>query len=721
MASREVKVAILGDVDSFNRAMKSGSDEADAFAKKLDEHGKNLQKFGAALTIGVTVPIVAAFRAGIQEMEQSQAVAAQTTAVIASTGSAAHVTAGQVDALATSLLHKSGVDDEVIKSGENLLLTFTNIRNETGKGNDIFTQATKLALDLSVAWGEDMHSAAIQLGKALQDPITGVTSLRRVGVQLSDQQQQTIKDFVAVGDIMSAQKVILQELQKEVGGSAEAYGKTLAGSIARAKEEFNNAAAAVIGGIAPALETLAHIVETVSKFFENLPGPVKAVVGVLAVLAAGVGPVLVLIGSLLRAFDTIAEHSTTAAVGLQKVGGAVQGALPLLASFGAIFAAGAIISSYTGKLYDLATAVTNLGRTSGDAQVKLFALSTAQVALDHNTSLAAASMQVFEATARSNVGTAQTLIDNLKAAGVNTDAFEKALRKEQAAQEQANHNSQIASQLLGEQAGATDDATTAANTFYDATLALANAQLGLEGATLNVEAAMNTYFESVSKTTDASLESRQAHVQLEGAINAVQAQALQGYEAQVKLAGGTETAYGKAQAQIVALQSLAQQFPPLQGLIDTHIYLLSQIPPEKNTHATFNADWSAAEAWRDFLVNQIPRSVNTAVSAVGDNPFFRQHGGPIPGGPSQAVPVIAHGGEYVLSADVVSKIKAGRPSRGANVGGGSPWEGDGGSDGGTPIVIEITTTLDGAVIAKNTTSHMSRPGGPQIPPRAIAN
>jgi hypothetical protein len=53
------------------------------------------------------------------------------------------VTAKQVDQLANSMMMKTGIDDEAIKSGENMLLTFTNIRNEVGKGNDIFNQTTK--------------------------------------------------------------------------------------------------------------------------------------------------------------------------------------------------------------------------------------------------------------------------------------------------------------------------------------------------------------------------------------------------------------------------------------------------------------------------------------------------------------------------------------------------------------------------------------------------
>ena len=109
---------------------------------------------------------------------------AQTNAVLKSTGGAANVTAKEVSSLAESLMQKSGVDDEAIASGENLLLTFTNIRNEAGKGNDIFNQATGVMLDMSVALGQDMKTSAIQVGKALNDPIKGMTALQRVGVSL---------------------------------------------------------------------------------------------------------------------------------------------------------------------------------------------------------------------------------------------------------------------------------------------------------------------------------------------------------------------------------------------------------------------------------------------------------------------------------------------------------------------------------------------------------
>ena len=60
----------------------------------------------------------------------------------------ANVTEKQVRELSESLEDLSTVDDKVIQQGANLLLTFKNIRNEVGEGNDVFNQAVDAANNL---------------------------------------------------------------------------------------------------------------------------------------------------------------------------------------------------------------------------------------------------------------------------------------------------------------------------------------------------------------------------------------------------------------------------------------------------------------------------------------------------------------------------------------------------------------------------------------------
>jgi len=190
---------------------------------------------------------------GIEELRASQRVSAQTAAVLKSTGGAANVTAKQIESLSSALEKKSMLDDEAIQSGGNLLLTFTKIRNEAGKGNDIFNQTVQAMVDVSTAMGIDANTAAIQLGKALQDPIRGVGQLRRVGVSFTEAQRDQIKALVESGKTMEAQKMILRELEIQFGGSALAASKTLDGSLAILRNTFNNIAGDLVAKFLPSL------------------------------------------------------------------------------------------------------------------------------------------------------------------------------------------------------------------------------------------------------------------------------------------------------------------------------------------------------------------------------------------------------------------------------------------------------------------------------------
>ena len=230
-----------------------------------------LRTFGkvAALAAGAAGigAMVQTLRIGTAEFMEQQKVAAQTGAVLKSTGGIANVTAKQIGSLSTALMKKSGVDDEAIASGQNLLLTFTKIRNETGKGNDIFNQATVAMLDLSVAMGKDLNSSAILVGKALNDPVRGATALSRAGVQLTKGQRDQIEAFVESGRVLDAQKIILRELTTQFGGSAEAAGKTLPGQLNILKQTFNNLAGELAATFLPGIATAAtKLVEFLNRF-----------------------------------------------------------------------------------------------------------------------------------------------------------------------------------------------------------------------------------------------------------------------------------------------------------------------------------------------------------------------------------------------------------------------------------------------------------------------
>jgi hypothetical protein len=199
----------------------------------------------------------------VRSLERIERINAQTTSVIKSTGGAAKVTAQNVFDLTGNLENLTATEAESIQQGANLLLTFTNIKNGVGANNQIFDQAvgamTDMARALDTTGGAniDTSKTAIQLGKALNDPIKGVTALQRVGVSFTETQKDQIRGFVEAGDVMSAQRIILAELTKEFGGAGEAFARTTAGKIELAKHALGTFGETITGFVLPALGNLA--------------------------------------------------------------------------------------------------------------------------------------------------------------------------------------------------------------------------------------------------------------------------------------------------------------------------------------------------------------------------------------------------------------------------------------------------------------------------------
>jgi len=272
--ARKLEVVITGDTKGLNRAFSDARGSAGGFGKAMK--GVGVAALGAAGAIGGG--LLATLKVGFGEISEAQTVAAQTAAVLKSTGGAANVTAAGMSKLTSSLSAMSAVDDEAIQSGANLLLTFTNLKNGVAAGDRVFDQATATLVDMSRALNQDVSASAIQLGKALNDPIAGISSLSRVGVTFTADQKKMIKGMVEAGDMMGAQKTILAELNKEFGGSAEAFGKTLPGELAKARNSFDEMAANLTTKLLP---TLNGVLKWVNGHWPEIEAVFDAVFGAI--------------------------------------------------------------------------------------------------------------------------------------------------------------------------------------------------------------------------------------------------------------------------------------------------------------------------------------------------------------------------------------------------------------------------------------------------------
>jgi hypothetical protein len=242
-------------ISSMDEAAKKTSGTAKLMSNTFDELGGvigGVGKVAGGVALAGIGALAAGLGASIKAASDMEGTYAQLDAVLKSTAGAAGVTRKSVIDLSTQLSKSTRFTKQQTIETENLLLTFTKIGQET------FPDATRTVLDMATAMGGDTKSAAIQLGKALNDPIKGVSALAEVGVTFTDAQKAMIKSMVEAGDVAGAQKIILSELKTEFGGSAEAAGKTFAGSLDILKNNLMGIAESIGTALMPLLTTVAQ-------------------------------------------------------------------------------------------------------------------------------------------------------------------------------------------------------------------------------------------------------------------------------------------------------------------------------------------------------------------------------------------------------------------------------------------------------------------------------
>ena len=194
---------------------------------------------------------------------------------------------------ATNLQATSGVSDETIKQGQALILTFSNVAKTAGEQGGMFDRATAAAVDLSAAGFGSVESASKGLGKALQDPIKGITALGKQGVTFTAAEKEKIAALVESGQILKAQTIVMKAVETQVGGTAAAT-MTAGDRMRVAFDEFQETVGkAVLPGlekvqlfiaekVVPALETFVNYIRTnVFPIAVQVFGTMKdAVVGV---------------------------------------------------------------------------------------------------------------------------------------------------------------------------------------------------------------------------------------------------------------------------------------------------------------------------------------------------------------------------------------------------------------------------------------------------------
>jgi hypothetical protein len=245
----------------------------DSGIKKAKSSFGGLNKTLGAVGLGLGLGQIANYATNaVKGFEQAQIASSKLANVMQSMG--VGMATERVDAYAESLQELTAVDADVIKAAQTKLATFANLNKTINKSGGAFDRATVAALDLAAAGFGSAESNAVQLGKALNDPVKGLTALTRSGITFTAKEKDKIKQLVATNKTLEAQDLILQAIEKQVGGTAEAGASV----FDRMKLSMDSVSDELGGILLPYMKDFADflmkdVVPNVKSFLQDVSNP----------------------------------------------------------------------------------------------------------------------------------------------------------------------------------------------------------------------------------------------------------------------------------------------------------------------------------------------------------------------------------------------------------------------------------------------------------------
>jgi len=324
-----LRVVLGADTAAFESGLSGAQKTLKRFSRDMAKLGQQISGIGQNLTLGLTVPIAAFGVASVKAAQQSADAFAQVETALKSMGGASGKTAEELQASAKALQNMAAIDDdEILRNVTANLLTFGKV------SGPVFDRAQVAIVDLATRMKMELQPATLLVGKALNDPIKGLTAMGRAGIQFTETQKALIKSMVAAGNQAGAQSIILGELERQFGGSAKAAADV--NPYAKLKIALGELSETIGAKLIPIVQPMVEGLTRLLTSFDKLSPAAQQFAVVGAIVAAAIGPLLMVVGSLLGAVSTIAAFMAGPAAA--AFGAFLLPLLPIIAGVAALVA-----------------------------------------------------------------------------------------------------------------------------------------------------------------------------------------------------------------------------------------------------------------------------------------------------------------------------------------------------------------------------------------------
>lgn len=212
-----IKTKITLDTKNYEAGIKNAESATQKFSSSLSGVTKLLKSTFALAGISVGTKAIVNFgKEAVKSAESANKTLNILNNTLKVTGASAWTTSEELVKMSEEIAYSTNYTVGEIQDMQSVLLGFKNITGDT------FREASDAITDMATVMGMDLKSAVQTVGKALDDPIKGLDSLRRQGFAFTDEQKEELKQLVENGEQLKAQKIILDELNTTYGGAAKA-------------------------------------------------------------------------------------------------------------------------------------------------------------------------------------------------------------------------------------------------------------------------------------------------------------------------------------------------------------------------------------------------------------------------------------------------------------------------------------------------------------------
>jgi len=249
-----------------------------AMQARLRKLGATFARVGRRMTAMVTLPILAGAALAIKAYMGQEDAENSLAAALQNRGAAVAKLMPQFKAFA-ALMQKQTI------FGDELVISQMAYAANLGVTTDELEGATKAAIGLAAKYRIDLQTAMMLVGRAA---LGQTQMLTRYGIVLEESlsPQEKFNALLVIG----AKSFKL----------AQAETKTASGRLKQAKNEFGDAAEKLGKSLIPAMIVLTDKVTALSRWFSGLSKSGKKTVVVLGAIAAAAGPVLLVLGAIMK-------------------------------------------------------------------------------------------------------------------------------------------------------------------------------------------------------------------------------------------------------------------------------------------------------------------------------------------------------------------------------------------------------------------------------------